>query len=268
MPTLIVGYKINEENSLRLNISRKSVYPAYRNLSSHTIYTIDSMSITKGNPYLKPLNELSFELEYSYMGKFGYWAFIPLYSLINNTISTMYTVMSNGTIQADEFNISKTHRIGGMFGFDLDVIYFESEIYYDFFPNSEHNGISFGAQTGATVDLPFDFYIDMNLILKELDRKYNYVYETNFSLDYFMIGRTFFKGAIDMGIMFRGFLPKIKKDYSTIKQVNYKNEWNSRVEQKEIMFRLRYSMQRGKRLQNRKTNLYMEKGEPIPTQRR
>jgi len=267
MPTLSVGYKINEKNLLRLNISRKSVYPAYRDLSSHTIYSIDSMNITKGNPYLKPLNELSFGVEYKYMGNIAFMSFSPSYSLINNTISTKYTVMSDGIIEADNFNLSKTHRIGGMFELDFDVFYFESGIYYDFFPNREHNGFSITADMGAKIDLPFDFYIDMNITLKDLERKYNYVYEAKPSLDYFLIGRTFFKGTIEMGIMFMGFLPKIEKDHSTTMQKNYKNEWYGRVEQKEIMFRFRYSLQRGKKLQNRNIDLYMESGEPLVPRR-
>ena len=263
MPSFSAGYRINENNLLRLNIFRKTVYPDYYNLSSHIYYSIDSMSAQKGNPLLKPLNELKIQLQYNLRGNFAFLTFMPTYSLSNNSISTAYKVAQNGAVDSETINISKINKVGAYYSmhfslFDIFEPYFETEIFYSYFPQKVNNGFSYSTEIGMEVDLPANYYLEMIFMLKNTERDYSSIYKENFSFEYFILGKTFLKGAINVSFLLREFVPSIRKSYTIDEQLNYKNEFMSNTYPK-YMVRFRYVFRQGKDIKNKNVELNMEK---------
>ena len=263
MPSFTARYKMNEKNVLGLHISRKCIYPDYYNLSSHIYYSIDSMQINTGNPYLKPLSEFKIQPQYYHKGNTFFLLFFPSYSFINNSISTKYYVKDGGVTEAKNVNINNIHKVGSELNLqislfdDIVVPYIETEIYYLFFPNKEYNGFSHNTEIGIEMNLPLDFYVDMTLTLKNVERDYNYLYKENFSFSYFLFGKSFCKGAITCNFILKDFIPRVSKSYSIIEQSNYKNDVAVQSYPK-YMFMFRYFLKQGKNLNNRNVELNME----------
>jgi len=221
------------------------------------------MKINKGNPYLKPLNELNLKVNYNFIGNDFSLSLNPGYSIINNTISTKYKIVNNGVSQSETFNISKIHKLGCEFEmefsfFDIFDPYIETEIFYFNFPEKKYNGIAHSTEIGMEISLPVDFYIDMNITLNSIEREYSSYTKESYIFDYFIVGKNFLNGSINTSVTFRSFLPKIEKSFQTTEQNSYKRDYSTEMDSKYIMFRFRYIFNKGKSLKNRNIRLEME----------
>lgn len=119
LPSLSALYDINNKNKVKLIINQKMNYPRYHMLTPFTYYSNDSLSISTGNPYLKPEKFLNMEINYSYKKKYTYISTSVFYKNYNDLIG-INTIVNNNNVKTDIYdNLTYSNKYGGFFIFSL-----------------------------------------------------------------------------------------------------------------------------------------------------
>jgi hypothetical protein len=263
MPKFSFSYKINDNNLLKLNISKTTIYPDYYYLSSNTFYSLDSTSIRTGNSYLKPIEELKISPQYTLYNSYFYIGFIPSYCLINNSLSTLYIPKSGGVVEEGYFNLEKYQKVGTNIWasvnlFDMVELSAESSLFYNFFDNKTYNGFTYNVLFIADVSLPLDFFINLEYDIYGKEISYGSYWYEKPSFYEITVGKMFLKGRIMTSISLIDFFPKYSEDYYVTKLNNYYSEFSHKYNSRCILFMFRYFFKSGKSLKNRELPLNFE----------
>jgi len=118
-PTVHTSYKLNENNELTLNYTRRVNRPRSRMINPFPDYT-DPQNLRIGNPHLRPEYINSFEMGYNY--RVGKWNFQPtlFYRYTDNMFSRLVTVDTIRQITIISFQNS---RKSTTWGSELSVTY-------------------------------------------------------------------------------------------------------------------------------------------------
>lgn len=167
--------KIDEQNSVRINFSRKLRYPTLESLNPYIQYS-DSMNISVGNYNLKPSILNNCNLDYTYKKEDFYikTAFYASYS--NNKISSIITIDENNRKIIKPMNIGNFKEFGLQISssfllFEILTLNPAINIFHREFKIQEDTNEGFSYEFSIAPEVFFDneLYIGLDFFLKGKD---------------------------------------------------------------------------------------------------
>jgi hypothetical protein len=264
LPNISILYKINLKNKLKLIVNEKLKYPRFYMLTPFTYYSNDSLSISSGNPYLKPEKYINFELNYSYKKKYTFLSSSISYKRNNNLLGIKTSIDNNNVMYEKYDNITyseiyetfiffNTVLLGGI----IQVSLYNS-LSYNVFQDNKYNGLTYRTTFSSEIQLPLDMYITIDASYFGKNYTFSgYSYETPI-IDEISITKSILKdrGEITIGLI-EYFIPFQSTDI--VWDNNYKNEYNYYSNQKALLFRFNYFFRKGKKLKKVNKELNMER---------
>lgn len=177
-PTAFIDYKLNDEDNIQLNYSRRINRPGFFNLLPFIDYT-DSLNLSRGNPALKP--EFTHSVEVSYMNAYGKRNNLLISAYFKNTekLITRYQLVEfndvlNKTVVMNTYqNATNAYA----YGFDITnkwvfVKWWETTINLNVFQsviqaqnieaNLQNALISYFAKVNNTLKLPWNMSLQIS----------------------------------------------------------------------------------------------------------
>jgi len=265
MPSFSALYNLSKASKIKILYKEYLNYPRYQLLSPYTYYSSDSMTISTGNPFLKPEKLRNVEINYSYKKKSTFISFSLNYKQKINLIG-IETKLSNENIIFQKYgNITQSKQFGGYFytqalvlGFVHPSLYFEC--YYNKFNDKQYNGWSYKSWISTEFSLPLDLYlnIDASIQGKEFDYDGNYVQSP--LIDEITLGKSILKDKGELSISLLNFF--LSDNYNEKRWNNeYLENTSGKMDSKCILIRFNYFFKKGKPLKNTVRELNMEKDE-------
>lgn len=265
LPSFSTLYNIDNTNRIKFIISEKLNYPRYQMLAPFTFYSNDSLTISTGNPYLKPEKLINIEFNYSYKKSRTFLSSSIYYRRYNNLIG-LNTDLTGGNQLTEKYdNITFSEKFGGYIYFQTLLLKFiqpsvYANLYYHKFTDNKYSGFTYNMWVSTEILLPFDLYLvfDASLMGKEL--MYNgYSYQSPL-IDEITIGKTILKdkGEISFSLI-NFFLTDESKDVRW--NDNYQEEFIFYPNTKCFLIRFNYFFTKGKKIKKVERVLNMERDE-------
>lgn len=263
LPTLSILYNFDNKNKLKLIFNKKLKYPRFHMLTPFTYYSNDSLSFTFGNPYLKPEKFTNIELNYSYKKKYTFISTSLYYKRYNDLIG-INTNLNNNNVRFNTYsNISASNKYGGFVHFQFFLFKgliqtsMYNTLFYNSFPDSRYNGLTYNMFFSLELQLPFDMYLIFDASYYGTEYFYNeYSYETPV-IEEISISKSVLKdrGEITVGLA-DCFIPYIITDIAWTDDFREKNIFHENSNYIYIGFN--YFFRKGKKIKKIKRELNME----------
>jgi outer membrane receptor protein involved in Fe transport len=111
-PTLHMGYKLSESQSLSANYARRVQRPGAQDLHPYRVY-IDPFNYRQGNPDLKPQQTDSYELSWQYRKGPAYYLATGYYRESHDGVTDVVSDLGGGVLLTTKQNLA-TSRNGGL----------------------------------------------------------------------------------------------------------------------------------------------------------
>lgn len=265
MPSLSALYNLSKESKIKLLYKEYLSYPRYQLLSPYTYYSGDSMTISSGNPYLKPEKLSNLELNYSYKQKYTFVSVSINYKQKTDLIGIRTRLSDRNVIIEKHDNIAKSDQIGGylyaqalLLGFIHPGLYFEC--YHNRFDDSQYNGWSFKSWLSTEFSLPLDLYLNIDASIQGKEFYYDGYYLQNPLIDEVTLGMSILKGKGEISISLLNYF--LLDEYQEKRwNSDYLETSSGNTDSKCVLIRFNYFFKKGKQLKNTVRELNMEKDE-------
>ncbi len=206
LPMVSSGFKLNEQNSLSLSYNRRLSYPFYYMLVPFQYYSADSLSVTSGNPSLRPVlhDVVKFTHDLEIDDKDFYMTSSVFYTHSNDRHDIRYA-NNNGVLYSKWVNVGYSKSIGAsvesyFYLFDCLDVTLEGTSYYVSFSNSEYNGLISDFYAGVDAELPWDLKLSVEAYVASKEYDINGYYYHNPYFDSISLSKRLFnnKGQIKL----------------------------------------------------------------------
>lgn len=264
LPNLSLLYKINVKNKLKIVLNEKLKYPQFQMLIPFTYYSNDSLSVSSGNPYLKPEKFINLELNYSYKKKYNFFSTSIFYRRHNDLIGVNTNLGTGNVLHSKYDNISYSDKYGGylylhsaLFGGLIQTDVYNS-LYYNAFSDKQYNGFTYTAYLSLEIQLPLDMFLLIDASYSGKEYLYNGYYDEKPIIDEISITKSILKdrGEITLGLS-EYFIPSqsIDKTWDN----SYSEKTISFMNNKAILLSFNYFFKKGKKLKKIDKKLNMER---------
>ncbi len=264
LPNISLLYDINRKSKFKLMLNEKLKYPRFQMLIPFDYYSNDSLSVSSGNPYLKPEKFLNIELNYSYRKKYNFLSTSVFYKRYQDLIGINKKLKINNLLLSKYDNISYSDKVGGQIY--LQAILFNgiiqasmfNALYYNYFPDKEYNGWTYSSFLSLEIALPWNMFFLIDASYSGKEYTYNGYYHEKPIIDEISITKSILrdKGEITLGITeFFSPIQSTEKNWGqnySEKNIGYSNN-------KAFMLRFNYFFTKGKKLKKVKKVLNMER---------
>jgi hypothetical protein len=266
LPSVSCMYEINNKNRVKLVLNSKLNYPRYQMLAPFTFYSNDSLTVSSGNPYLKPEKYLNTEVNYSYRKNRLTFLSSSLYFRNYNNLIGLETNITNNNILTERYNnITYSQQLGGYIFFQTSFFKLITtsmyiDVFYNIFEQKQYNGLSYKFWTTNEILLPFEFFVNVDLSVNGKEFLYNGYFYQSPLIDEVSLGKSIFKGHGELSIsMLNYFIQDHSKDVR--RGSNYYEESILYPDNKCILIRFNYFFKKGKKLKGIERELNMERDE-------
>nr|WP_321452162.1 TonB-dependent receptor [uncultured Carboxylicivirga sp.] len=199
LPTGFVKYKLNKIHSFNVMYNRRLSYPMYYMLVPFNYFSADSLSISVGNPDLKPVQNNVFKIGHDL--ELDDWD-------LNVSTSLFYTYSKdkhdiqfaniNGVLQSKWVNVGHTKSVGVsidayIYLFDCIDLGVECSGYYVSFPNHAYNGYVGDMYTYVDIELPLKISLGVEAYLSTNEYDINGYYKHSAYFDNITLSKMLFK---------------------------------------------------------------------------
>jgi hypothetical protein len=235
-------------------------------LSPFISYSTDSLSVSSGNPYLKPEKNTTIELNYTYKKKETFLSPSLYYTYQTDIIGLRPAVTENQTLMEKWDNTFRAQRLGAhLYGQTTILEFIVFGIYldgwYQAFDDKQYNGWSYQASLELEISLPWDIVLAASATFTGKNMQFNgYEYQSPL-IDEISIVKNIFNnhGSIAISVI-NPFL----KDYNSEIRWNHTFREESFAEHPDSFFgmiRFNYFFNKGKKINQPNKELLMEHDE-------
>lgn len=265
LPSFSFMYEIDKKNKIKIVINNKLNYPRYQMLAPFTFYSNDSLTISSGNPYLRPEKFLNTEINYSFKKKKSFLSSSLYYRNYSDLIGLSLNISDSNTLIERYDNITYSKQFGGylflqtsLFKLINTSLYFD--VFYNIFEQKQYNGLSYKFWNTIEILLPFDLFINIDLSISGKDYSYNGYFYQSPLIDEISLGKGIFKGRGELSIsLLNYFIQDHSKDVRW--DSNFIEESVLYPNNKCILIRFNYFFTKGKKLKENERELIMERDE-------
>ena len=261
LPSITVLYNTEKVGDFRLSYKTTLKYPQYRALSPFVYYSADSLSVSTGNPYLKPTKVNTLDFNHSYQISQLYF-FSSLYCKYVYDFPRMKrTFLDDNVLFLKHENIENSQEYGMRFFGKNKFLKFlavniNTTFSYLLFPKSEYNGFYYYVSPGMEIELPASFFITARATFSGKNRRYEGYYKFTPSINNISIIKNLFKNKGSITLSALNLINKPAEfvtwndDYYERSLYTYENFC--------IMLRFNYSFNYGEKYDAIKRELNME----------
>ncbi len=262
MPSLAVLLDFGKNGSLKLSYKNTLKYPDYYYLNPFVYYSNDSLTVSSGNPILKPQRINSLELNYAVRKKSNFISTSLLLKRMDNTLGETTLLEGGRTLIEKVADVGWETQYGAYLYFQLHLFswletstYFKG--YYDDFQNCHYNGFEARGDMSFDVSLPLDLNLTIEGSGEGTTREYNgYKYDSPI-VDDITLSRSFIKNQLMISCsLIKFFLPDNWKENNW--DMNYHSYTEGKVQSRCVLVRINYFFKIGRELKNMNRELNME----------
>ena len=209
LPSVALMYKINENNTLKLNYKSLLQYPSYHFLTPFIYTQNDALVYSAGNPYLLPEKTQRVSLNYTYRKKYTNLIVEPYlayrkgiigerYHIIGSVTNTIFDNVVNSTKYGGR--ISATTLVGG---FLMPMV--EFDMGYVDYGQPQYNGWEMSLVAGLEMELPWDLTLEAEFLFDGTKRLYNGYSYCSPLIETIALSRGFLKDQLYVELSMEGF---------------------------------------------------------------
>lgn len=209
LPSVVLMYKINGNNTLKLNYKSLLQYPSYHFLTPFIYTQNDALAYSAGNPYLLPEKTQRVSLNYTYRKKYTNLIIEPYlayrkgiigerYQIIGAVTNTIFDNVANSTKYGGR--ISATTLVGGSL---MPMV--EFDMGYVDYGQSQYNGWEMSLVAGLEMELPWDLTLEAEFLYDGMKRLYNGYSHSSPLIETIALSRGFLKDQLYVELSMEGF---------------------------------------------------------------
>jgi hypothetical protein len=261
LPSITILHNTKKIGNFRLSYRTTLQYPQYKALSPFVYYSADSLSISTGNPYLRPTKINTLDFTHSYQISQLYLS-VSLYCKYTYDLPKMERIfLDNNVLFLKYENIENSQEYGIRFYgknkfLKILTANMNATLSYLFFPQSEYNGFYYFVSPSIAIELPANFFITARATVTGKNRRYEGYYKFGPSINNISIKKNLFKDKASITFSILNIINKPAEfvtwnnDYYEHNLYTYKNFC--------LMLRFNYSFNYGKKYDEIKRELNME----------
>jgi outer membrane receptor protein involved in Fe transport len=209
LPSVVLMYKINENNTLKLNYKSLLQYPSYHFLTPFVYTQNDALVYSAGNPYLLPEKTQRVSLNYTYRKKYTNLIVEPYLAYRKGIIGERYHII--GAVTNTIFdNVANSMKYGGRIsattlvgGFLMPMV--EFDMGYVDYGQPQYNGWEMSLVAGLEMELPWDLTLEAEFLYDGTKRLYNGYSHSSPLIETIALSRGFLKGQLYVELSMEGF---------------------------------------------------------------
>ena len=209
LPSVALMYKINGNNTLKLNYKSLLQYPSYHFLTPFIYTQNDALVYSAGNPYLLPEKTQRVSLNYTFRKKYTNLIVEPYlayrkgiigerYHIIGSVTNTIFDNVANSTKYGGR--ISATTLVGG---FLMPMV--EFDMGYVDYGQPQYNGWEMSLVVGLEMELPWDLTLEAEFLFDGTKRLYNGYSYCSPLIETIALSRGFLKDQLYVELSMEGF---------------------------------------------------------------
>ena len=209
LPSVVLMYKINENNTLKLNYKSLLQYPSYHFLTPFVYTQNDALVYSAGNPYLLPEKTQRVSLNYTYRKKYTNLIVEPYLAYRKGIIGERYHII--GMVTSTIFdNVANSMKYGGRIsattlvgGFLMPMV--EFDMGYADYGQPQYNGWEMSFVAGLEMELPWDLTLEAEFLYDGMKRLYNGYSHSSPLIETIALSRGFLKDQLYVELSMEGF---------------------------------------------------------------
>ena len=209
LPSVALMYKINENNTLKINYKSLLQYPSYHFLTPFIYTQNDALVYSVGNPYLLPEKTQRISLNFTYRKKYTNLIVEPYlayrkgiigehYHIIGAVTNTIFDNVANSTKYGGR--ISATTLVGG---FLMPIV--EFDMGYVDYGQPQYNGWEMSLVAGLEMELPWDLTLEAEFLYDGTKRLYNGYAHSSPLIETLALSRGFLNDQLIVELDMQGF---------------------------------------------------------------
>jgi outer membrane receptor protein involved in Fe transport len=211
LPSTTIRYKLTSKQNIQASFNNTIKRPSIYQLNPSTSLS-DPITISKGNPFLKPELLSSLYLEHSIQFNGNYLASRIFFNNTNNHISNLMYINDTSTFETQVHNLGSINQLGLQFSGTLKIGFATLNPYIKIFGlqtagnniakfNSIADNNSMGLETGLSAIASFKHDIACSLTLQYNSKQYDIQGSSYSDMLYFLSVEKTFKQKIKLGIV-------------------------------------------------------------------
>ena len=209
LPSVVLMYKINENNTLKLNYKSLLQYPSYHFLTPFVYTQNEALVYSAGNPYLLPEKTQRVSLNYTYRKKYTNLIVEPYLAYRKGIIGERYHII--GAVTNTIFdNVANSMKYGGRIsattlvgGFLMPMV--EFDMGYVDYGQLQYNGWEMSLVAGLEMELPWDLTLEAEFLYDGTKRLYNGYSHSSPLIETIALSRGFLKDQLYVELSMEGF---------------------------------------------------------------
>jgi hypothetical protein len=250
LPSVALMYKINGNNTLKLNYKSLLQYPSYHFLTPFIYTQNDALAYSAGNPYLLPKKTQRVSLNYTYRKKYTNLIIEPYLAYRKGIIGERYHVI--GAVTNTIFdNVANSIKYGGRIsattlvgGFLMPMV--EFDMGYVDYGQSQYNGWEMSLVAGLEMELPWDLTLEAEFLYDGTKRLYNGYSHSSPLIETIALSRGFLKDQLYVELSMEGFFLSEKTE-DVVDVPGYYNLNRAKLRMPSVGLNVRYVFKGGDR---------------------
>ena len=209
LPSASLMYKINENNTLKLNYKSLLQYPSYHFLAPFIYTQNDALAYSAGNPFLLPEKTQRLGLSYTYHKQYTNLIVEPYLAYRQGIIGEQYRI--DGAVTNTIYdNLANSLKYGGRIsattlvgGFLMPMV--EFDLGYVNYAQPKYNGLEMSLVAALEMELPLDFTLEAEFLYDGTKRLYNGYSYSSPLIETIALGRSFLKDQLYVELSMEGF---------------------------------------------------------------
>lgn len=209
LPSVVLMYKINEINTLKINYKSLLQYPSYHFLSPFVYTQNDALVFSAGNPYLLPEKTQRVSVGYTYHKQYTNLIVEPYVAYRQGIIGERYMV--DGAVTNTIYdNMANSWEYGGRIsattlvgGFLMPMV--EFDLGYVDYGQPRYNGLEMSLVAALEMELPMDLTLEAEFLYDGTKHLYNGYSRCSPLIETIALSRGFLNNKLTLELDMQGF---------------------------------------------------------------
>lgn len=209
LPSATLMYKINENNTLKINYKSLLQYPSYHFLSPFVYTQNDELAYSVGNPYLFPEKTQRVSMSYAYRKQYTNLIVEPYVAYRQGIIGERYQI--DGAVTNTIYdNVANSWKYGGRIsattlvgGFLMPMV--EFDLGYVDYGQPQYNGLEMSLVAALEMELPWDLTFEAEFVYDGRKRLYNGYEYSSPLIETLALSRSFLNDKLIVELDMQGF---------------------------------------------------------------
>jgi len=209
LPSVALMYKINENNTLKINYKSLLQYPSYHFLSPFVYTQNDELVYSAGNPYLLPEKTQRISVGYTFHKQYTNLIVEPYVAYRQRIIGERYQIDGAVTNMLYD-NMANSWKYGGRIsattlvgGFLMPLV--EFDLGYVNYGQPKYNGVEMSLVAALEMELPWDLTLEAEFLYDGTKHLYNGYSHSSPLIETIALSRGFLNDKLTVELDMQGF---------------------------------------------------------------